>query len=122
MVKMDQVHVLRIRAMHGTRGRASGGLRGNLACRNTVAKYLDQPEPIRSSRQAARAAGMGVVQPRLEELVAEWEPRTTAKQRLTAMRLHRQLRAEGYQVGRTLLGDYRSERRRQRARGLCAAD
>jgi transposase len=55
------------------------------------------------------------VQPRLEELIAEWEPRTTGKQRITAMRLHRQLRTEGHQVGRTLVGDYWRERRRQRA-------
>jgi hypothetical protein len=53
------------------------------------------------------------VQPRLEELIAECEPRTTAKQRITAMRLHRQLRAESYQIGRTLVGDYWRERRRQ---------
>jgi hypothetical protein len=55
------------------------------------------------------------VKPRLEELIAEWEPRTTAKQRITAMRLHRQLVCEGYRVGRTLVGDYWRERRRQRA-------
>jgi hypothetical protein len=54
------------------------------------------------------------VQPRLEELIAEWEPRTSGKQRITALRLHRQLKAEGYQVGRTLVGDYWHERRRQR--------
>jgi hypothetical protein len=55
------------------------------------------------------------VTPRLEELIAEWEPRTTAKQRITAMRLHRQLVSEGYRVGRTLVGDYWRERRRRRA-------
>ena len=55
------------------------------------------------------------MKPRLEELVAKWEPRTTGKQRITAMRLYRQLKAEGYQVGRTLVGDYWRERRRQRA-------
>ena len=55
------------------------------------------------------------VQPRLDELLAEWEPRTTAKQRLTGMRLHRQLAEEGYQVGLTLIHEYLRERRRQRA-------
>jgi len=38
------------------------------------------------------------VRPRLEELVAEWEPRTTAKERLTGGRPHRKLREKGYQV------------------------
>jgi hypothetical protein len=55
------------------------------------------------------------VKPRLEELVAEWVPRTSGKQPITAMLLHRQLKAEGYRVGRTLVNDYWRERRRQRS-------
>jgi transposase len=55
------------------------------------------------------------VQSRLEELVAEWEPRTTAKQRLTGVRPHRALLEEGYQVGLTTIHQYLRERRRQRA-------
>jgi transposase len=54
------------------------------------------------------------VQLRLEELLAEWEPRTTAKQRLTGVRLHRALREEGYQAGLTAIHEYLRERRRQR--------
>jgi predicted transcriptional regulator len=112
---MDQVHVLRHKVLN--EGQSIRRVARELGLsRNTVAKYLDRPEPIRSSRQARERPVWEAVQPRLEELVAEWEPRTTAKQRLTAMRLHRQLRAEGYQVGRTLVGDYWRERRRQRAR------
>ena len=114
MLKMDQVHVLRHKVLN--EGQSIRRVARELGLsRNTVAKYLDQPEPIRSSRQARARPVWEAVQPRLEELIAEWEPRTTAKQRLTAMRLHRQLRAEGYQVGRTLVGDYWRERRRQRA-------
>src|SRR5271170_239214 len=114
MLKMDQVHVLRHKVLN--EGQSIRQVARELGLsRNTVAKYLDRPEPIRSSRQARERPVWEAVQPRLEELVAEWEPRTTAKQRLTAMRLHRQLRAEGYQVGRTLVGDYWRERRRQRA-------
>src|SRR5271156_2222077 len=114
MLKMNQVHVLRHKVLN--EGQSIRRVARELGLsRNTVAKYLDQPEPIRSSRQARERPVWEAVQPRLEELVAEWEPRTTAKQRLTAMRLHRQLRAEGYQVGRTLVGDYWRERRRQRA-------
>src|SRR5579875_1693849 len=52
---------------------------------------------------------------RLDELAAEWEPRTTAKQRIAVMLIHRQLRAEDYQVGKTLVCDYWRERRRRRA-------
>lgn len=45
----------------------------------------------------------------------EWEPRTTAKQRLTGVRLHRALREEGYQVGLTMIHQYLRERKRRRA-------
>ena len=62
--------------------------------------------PDRSSRRRRERPVWEAVKPRLAELVAEWEPRTTAKQRITTMRLHRQLVAEGYRVGRTLVGDY----------------
>ncbi len=114
MLKMDQVHVLRHKVLN--EGRSIRRVARELGLsRNTVAKYLDQPEPVRSSRRQRERPVWEAVQPRLEELVAEWEPRTTGKQRITAMRLYRQLKAEGYQVGRTLVGDYWRERRRQRA-------
>jgi transposase len=55
------------------------------------------------------------VAPRIEELLQEWWGRTTAKQRLTGVRLHRQLVEEGYQVGITTVRDYLWEKRRQAA-------
>jgi transposase len=114
MLKMDQVHVLRHKVLKD--GQSIRRVARELGLsRNTVTKYLDQPEPVRSSRRRRERPVWEAVKPRLEELIAEWEPRTTAKQRITAMRLHRQLLLEGYRVGRTLVGDYWRERRRQRA-------
>jgi transposase len=113
MLKMDQVHVLRHKVLK--EGQSIRRVARELGLsRNTVTKYLGLPEPVRSSRHRGRPV-LEAVTPRLEELIAEWEPRTTAKQRITAMRLHRQLVCEGYRVGRTLVGDYWRERRRQRA-------
>ena len=113
MLKMDQVHVLRHQVLN--EGRSIRRVARELGVsRNTVAKYLEQTPVRRHGRPRGRPV-WEAVQPRLEELIAEWEPRTTGKQRITAMLLHRQLRAEGYQVGRTLVGDYWRERRRQRA-------
>jgi transposase len=110
MLKMDQVHVLRHKVLK--EGQSIRRVARELGLsRNTVTKYLDQPEPPRSPRRQRERPVWEAVQPRLEELIAEWEPRTTAKQRITAM----QLRAEGCRVGRTLVGDYWRERRRQRA-------
>jgi transposase len=114
MLKMDQVHVLRHKVLK--EGQSIRRVARDLGLsRNTVTKYLDQPEPVRSCRRRRERPVWEAVKPRLEELIAEWEPRTTAKQRITAMRLHRQLVFEGYRVGRTLVGDYWRERRRQRA-------
>jgi transposase len=114
MLKMDQVQVLRHKVLK--EGQSIRRVARELGLsRNTVTKYLDQPEPVRSFRRRRERPVWEAVKPRLEELVAEWELRTTAKQRITAMRLHRQLVSEGYRVGRTLVGDYWRERRRQRA-------
>ncbi len=48
-------------------------------------------------------------------MLGDWSERTTPKQRLTATRLHWQLRKEGYAVGVTTVRDYLREWRRQRA-------
>jgi transposase len=114
MLRMDQVHVIRHKVLR--EGRSIRQVARELGLsRNTVGKYLDQSEPAhRGYKQRARPA-LERVQPRLQELLLEWEPRTTPKQRITGMRLHRQLLAEGYQVGKTVVCDYLRERRRQRA-------
>jgi len=83
--------------------------------RNTVSKYLEQPAPGRRTRRRRARPVWERVRTRLEELLAEWEPRTTPKQRLTGVRVLRALREEGYQVGRTVIYEYLRERRRQRA-------
>ena len=55
MLKMDQVHVLRHKVLN--EGQSIRRVARELGLsRNTVAKYLDQPEPIRSSRRQ-RASG-----------------------------------------------------------------
>jgi transposase len=114
MLKMDQVYVLRHKVL--SEGQSIRRVARELGIsRNTVSKYLEQSEPLRRPGQPRGRPVWEGVKPRLEELVAEWEPRTTCKQRITAMLLHRQLRAEGFRVGRTLVCDYWRERRRQRA-------
>ena len=52
---------------------------------------------------------------RMDELIEEWEGRTTSKQRLTGTRVQRELAKEGYQVGTTLVRKYLREVRRRRA-------
>ena len=83
--------------------------------RNTVRRYLEVAEPRRVERKARARPVLEKVQERLDELIAEWRERTTAKQRLTGTRLHRELVTEGHSVGVTVMRDYVRERRRRAA-------
>jgi len=86
MLKMDQVHVLRHQVLN--EGRSIRRVARELGVsRNTVVKYLEQSEPERRRGRPRGRPVWAAVQPRLEELVAQWEPRTTGKQRITAMLL-----------------------------------
>ena len=66
-----------------------------------------------TERRGRRKTVPGRVAPRIEELLTEWSVRTTAKQRITGTRLHRQLVEEGEQVGITTVRQYLREKRRQ---------
>jgi hypothetical protein len=52
---------------------------------------------------------------RIDALLAEWRPRTTAKQRLTAARIHRQLLVEGYTISDRSVRQYVRQKRLQSA-------
>ena len=114
MLRMQDVHVLRHQVLVEGRSRRQVARELGIS-RNTVRRYLEAPEPVRRERGPRRRPVFDSVQPRLDELLAEWSERTTLKQRLTATRLHRQLREEGYAVGVTTVRDYLREWRRQRA-------
>ena len=114
MLRMDQVHVIRHKVLREGASIRQVALELGLS-RNTVSKYLEQSVPVRRTYRRRQRPVWSRVQSRLEELVAEWEPRTTAKQRLTGVRLYRALVEEGYQVGLTMIYQYLRERRRQRA-------
>jgi transposase len=114
MLRMDQVHVIRHKVL--IEGQSSRRVAREMGLsRVTVKKYLEQAEPGPRRYKRRDRPIWEQVRPRLEELLAQWEPRTTAKQRLTGVRLHRALREEGYQVGLTMIHEYLRERRRQRA-------
>jgi transposase len=114
MLRMDQVNVIRHKVLSECQSIRRIAREMGLS-RLTVRKYVEHSEPpARRYRPRARPVWERV-QPHLEELLAQWEPRTTAKRRLTGVRLHRALREAGYQVGLTMIHEYLRERRRQRA-------
>jgi transposase len=115
MLRMDQVHVIRHKVLlEGKSVRSVAKEMG--VSRNTVAKYLNNPEPTRRvTHKQKRAPVMEMVAPRIEEILSEWTQRTTPKQRITGTRIHRQLVEEGYEVGITTVRDYLREKRRKEA-------
>lgn len=63
--------------------------------RNTVSKYLSQSEPAYRQKKPRTKPALEKVRGRIDELVEEWRGRTTPKQRITGMRIHRQLIEKG---------------------------
>ncbi len=112
-MRMDQVHVIRHKVL--VEGQSIRSVAKEMAVsRNTISKYLKLSEPGRVVRQPKPSPVTQTVAPRIEELLEEWQGRTTPKQRITGTRIHRQLVEEGYEVGITTVRDYLRERRRKR--------
>jgi transposase len=114
MLKMDQVHIVRHKVLIEKLSQRQVATDLGLS-RNTVSKYLSVPEPLRQVVNP-RSATVGLkAAARIEELLVEWRDRTTAKQHITGSRLHRQLREEGIQVGKTTVYEILRQKRILRA-------
>jgi transposase len=114
MLRMDQVHVIRHKVL--VEGQSVRSVARQLGVsRNTVRKYLRVSAPVRVERQPRARPVLKRVWSRIEALLEEWRPRTTAKQRVTGSRLHRQLVEEGFQVGVTTVRACLRELRRRAA-------
>ena len=114
MLRMDQVHVIRHKVL--VEGRSIRKTAKELGVsRNTVRRYLKISEPVREEplrrvRPVAEAAA-----PEIEQVLEDWDARSTRKQRVTGTRLHRELRKRGVVVGVTTVRAYLREKRRQEA-------
>lgn len=114
MLSVDQVYVIRRKVLVDGLGIRRVAREFGVS-RNTVRKYLGEAEPRRKTAKVRRRPVFEAVFPRLEALIEEWTPRTEGKQKLTAARLHEELRSEGFTVGCTLVQEVLRERRRQAA-------
>ena len=111
---MDKVHVIRHKVLVESKSIRSVAKELGIS-RNTVTRYLDQSEPVRKETAPRPRPVMGKVGPPINEILEEWSHRVTPKQRITGMRVLRQLREDGFEVGITTVRDYLREKRRQSA-------
>jgi transposase len=111
---MDDVTEIRRRVARGESMRTVAASLG--VSRNTVRRYVAgaPPETRRAAATPRPTPKQDVVGVRLRELLTESAAWTSGKQRLTAARLHGLLRAEGYEVGLTLVRKLVAADRRQR--------
>jgi len=110
---MDDVTEIRRRVARGESMRTVAASLG--VSRNTVRRYVDgaPPETRRAAATPRARPKQEAVGARLRELLAESAAWTVGKQRLTAARLHSLLRAEGHEVGLTLVRALVAEHWRQ---------
>lgn len=114
MLRMDRVHVIRHKVLvEGQSGRQVALELG--IARKTVAKYLKESEPNRVEKCRRPRPVSDRVEPAIEAVLESWTGRTTAKQRVTASRVHRELQEQGHVVGATTVKEYMAERRRKAA-------
>jgi transposase len=114
MLRMDRVHVIRHKVL--VEGLSIRRVARELGVsRQVVRKYLRTAEPVRRESGPRPRPVLERVAKRIEELLEEWEPRTTPKQRITATRVHRRLLEEGYRAGITTVREVLAERRRRQA-------
>jgi transposase len=113
MLGMAEVHVIRHKVLvEGQKIRKVAREMG--VSRNTVRKYLTQPEPVREEKGPRGRPVWEKVGVRLEALLAESPQWTGGKQRLTATRLHALLVSEGFSVGATTVKEAVAEWKRRR--------
>jgi transposase len=110
---MDQVHVVRHKVL--VEGRSQRSVARDLEIsRVTVRKYLTQAIAGGYDASARGRPVLDQVAPRIAALLAESVRWTGGKQRLTGTRLHELLRAEGHQIGVTLVRAALAEWKRHR--------
>jgi len=114
MLRMDQVHVVRHKVL--VEGRSVRQVAREMGIsRNTVKRYLGLlSQPVRVEQGPRAKPVLDQVGPRIDAILADSPRWTGGKQRLTATRLHQMLRAEGLDVGVTLVKESVAEWKRRR--------
>ncbi len=90
MLGMDRVYVIRHKWRH--EGLSMRQIARDLGVsRNTVRKYVGDAEEAQGRRTPRPRPVLEDVRERIDEILQEWQTRTTGKQRITGTLVHRQL-------------------------------
>lgn len=110
---MDQIHVIRHKVLvEGEPIREVAREMG--IARNTVRRYLTDPFPVERQETSRPSRVADVVRPRLHALLESAPRWTGGKQRLTSIRLHQLLVAEGFVASPRLVRREMAEWKRRR--------
>lgn len=114
MLRMDQIHVVRHKVL--VEGQSVREVSRDTGLhRKTIRRYVRDPVPRRTESGPRARPVRALAEERVGAIVRDWAGRTTAKQRLTGKRLHRQLRSEGLAIGITTVRVVLREIRRRAA-------
>jgi transposase len=117
MLSMQTVHIVRYQVL--VEGLSVQQVARDFGLsRTTVYTYLEVSTPDRVEHTPRRRPILDAVSSRINTLLAEWPSRTTAKQRLTAARMPRQLLTEGYTVSDRSVRQYLHQKQLQAAEVL----
>jgi transposase len=114
MLSMQTVHIVRHKVL--VEGISVQQVARDLGLsRTTVYKYLEVPILGRVECTPRRHPILDAVSSHIDTLLVEWHSRTTAKQRLTAARIHRPLLTEGYTISDRVVRQYVRQKKLQAA-------
>jgi transposase len=113
MLKVDQVHVIRHKALVDGRSQRQVAEEFGIS-RVTVRKYVEGAAPVRRESQPRARPVWEKVGQRINALLAASKEWTGGKQQLTATRLYELLIGEGHAVGASLVKAAVAEWKRQR--------
>jgi transposase len=114
MLRMDQVYVIRHKVLVEKRSVRSVARELGVS-RNTVRRYVEGAQPCVRAPVARSSPVKEALWPRVEAILTEAPKWTGGKQRLTSVRLHELLLAEGHHIGERTVREMVAEWKRRRA-------
>jgi transposase len=114
MLKMDPINAIRWK--YHREGLSQREIARQIGCsRNTVRKYINQPEPEYRRKKKHSSPVKDEAEKLVETVITEWKGKETKKQRITGDKLHEELQTRKCEAGITTVREIFKERRRKEA-------